>query len=810
MKISLKWLNEYVDVSDFLNDPTPLSARLTAAGLEVESVANLGVALNKVVVGKIVELARHPNADRLTVCQVDAGEGKMRQIVCGAKNHKAGDFVAVALPGAVLPGDFAIKESKIRDIESKGMLCSEVELGIRAESDGILILPSSAPVGEDFATYYGLDDVVLEINVTPNRADCLSHIGLAREISALFERKIKIPVGEPKSGSAFTKKTIQLELMDRKGCPRYSGRAIKGVKVGPSPDWLKGRLQSVGLNSINNVVDVTNFVMFEFGQPLHAFDVRALKGAKVCVEKAKAGEKFISFDETEIKLSGNELTIRDGERAVALAGIVGGKNSGVENDSTDLFIESAHFAADGVRRTMRKLGIQTDSAYRFSRGTDPSVVVDALNRACDLIQQVAGGEVAGDHYDLYPEPLKHQPIQIDSSYVSQRLGYEVNAKEFAETLKRLGCGVGGKGSAMSVDPPQYRWDLSDRTDLVEEYGRIHGYDRIPESFPQVSVEPIVHALNYTFEGLLSSHLVREGYSQAVNYGFISSKLQMEVLEGREIFQKAGIDLPEQAVKLKNPINEDLDVMRMSLLPGLFKNLLHNLRYGNEIGRLFEIGQAFVSKEGQYIESPRMSLVAWGQPEGLWRKEKARAVVYDLKGAVERVLERMMITSYQWQAEQATPPFFHPAQTAQLVVEGRPVGLIGSLHPALAEREKLRSSVAFAEIDFVKLMRGQPRQPQAESIAKFPSVERDLALVMPEALTSAEVIREIKKAAGPLLRGVEVFDVFRGGNLTEGQKSVAFRMRIQDDKGTLTDQQLTDLQKQVLATVSARLKLDIRQ
>ncbi len=809
MKISLQWLNDYVDVKEFFKAPEKLADKLTSAGLEVESITDLGKKFDKVVTGKIVELARHPNADRLTVCQVDAGEGSLRQIVCGAKNHKQGDHVIVALPGAVLPGDFQIKDSKIRDVESKGMLCSESELGLKKESDGIVILPSDAPIGNSFAEYYRMNDVVLEINVTPNRADCLSHLGLAREISCLFDKKVTMPIAAVKGTAKFTKDTIKVKLKDSAQCPRYSGRGVRGVKVGPSPAWLQQRLRAVDINSINNVVDVTNYVMLELGQPLHAFDVRHIKGGQILIDKAQAGEPFTSFDGTIVKLAGDELTIRDGERAVALAGIVGGKNSGVQDDTTELFIEAAHFSAESVRRTSRKHGIQTDSAYRFTRGTDPEGVALALNRACELLIEVAGGEVAQDFYDEYPKPIVRKSIPVTTEYVSERLGYEVGDKEFIAWMKRLGCDVKADGRKLKVTSPDYRWDLYDKTDLVEEFGRLKGYDAIPESFPALIDRPLSHEPQYLLENLAVDMVKELGFNQAINYAFSSSKFQTEFLGDTAVFETGGVAIANEAVKIKNPLNEELDVMRTSLLPGLFKNALHNYRYGNESGRLFEIGAVFQRTEAGYSQSNRISLALWGQSLGLWEKGDTRAVIFDLKATVEGLLEKLGITNYQWQTPKASPTLFHPAQVAILFCEGRLVGWLGSVHPERLEAEKVRSGVALAEFDFEKVMRGQPRLPKAQPLSKFPSVQRDFALVMPEALAAGDVIKEIKKTAGPLLRQVEVFDVFRGGNLPEGQKSVAFRLVLQDSNGTLTDAQIQGVQGQILKGVSEKLKLQVR-
>ena len=377
MKISLNWLSDYIDLKDYLGNVDELAKILTAAGLEVEEIEDPSKHWGSVVIGKIEKKDKHPDADKLTVCQVDVG-GKVEQIVCGAKNHNAGDFVVVATPGAVLPGDFKIKKSKIRGVESNGMLCSETELGLSDEADGIMILKDNPKTGTAFADYTDQGAIVFELNVTPNRADCLSHLGLARELATLLDRKIKKPAADIKEGGSEISKDIKVELKDSKGCPRYCGRMIKGVKVGPSPGWLKSRIESVGLNSINNIVDVTNYVLFEYGQPLHAFDYSEIKKQTITIQKAKAGEKFTTLDSTEIELSSDDLLIRDGERAVALAGVVGGLNSGVTEKTTDIFLESAFFAAEGVRKTSRAHGIETDSCYRFSRGVDPQETLNAM------------------------------------------------------------------------------------------------------------------------------------------------------------------------------------------------------------------------------------------------------------------------------------------------------------------------------------------------------------------------------------------------------------------------------------------------
>ncbi len=812
MKISLKWLNEYVDIKDYFSKPQELADLLTNSGLEVDAVANLSEQFQNIVVGQVSELGQHPDADKLTVCQIDAGEGFLRQIICGAKNHKQGDKVVVTLPGAVLPGDFKIKDSKIRGVESKGMLASESELGLADEAEGIMILPADAPVGTSFAEYAGLDDVILEISVTPNRADCMSHVGLAREVACLLGRPYELPVSDFEAQGAASSELVTLSLNNSELCPRYAGRAIFGVKVGPSPTWLKSRLEAVDINSINNVVDVTNYVMLELGQPLHAFDAALIAGKKIIIENSKKGEIFQTLDGTEVELTGEELTIRDGERPVALAGVVGGLNSGVTPSTTDVFLESAFFTNEGVRHTSRRFGIETDSAQRFSRGTDPDGVLKAMNRAVQLIQQVAGGSISKDFYDEYPKPLKHPPIMVGVDFISQKMGYPVEAQDFSQWMVRLGCQVkelgGGK---FAVQPPAFRWDLLDDVDLVEEYGRLNGYDKIPEVMPALHSEPGVDATEFTAENRVAHLLAREGFFQAVNYRFLSRQVQDDFLGKKSLLSAVGLALVGETVALRNPLSEELGVMRESLLPGLFQNVLHNYRHGKEWGRLFEVDQVFGKTSEGYAQSSRLGLVAWGQSQGLWNADIQRPVVYDLKAALERTCARLQINNVDWRTLKSdqVPEFLHPKQCSGIFVEGRMLGVMGSLHPQVLETHKIRHSVAVGELDLGALMRGQPRILKAKSISKFPAVERDLAVVLPADLEASKVQKEIQKSGAPLVQSVRVFDVFEGGNLKEGERSVSFRILCQKMDGTLSDEELKGLQSKVIASLEKKLKVALR-
>ncbi len=813
MKISLKWLNDYIDVKEFFAKPQELAAKLTAGGLEVESIQNLAKQFEQVVIGHILEKGQHPNADRLSLCQVATGEGRVHQIVCGAQNHKQHDLVVVALPGAVLPGDFAIKHSKIRGVESGGMLCSLKELGLAKESEGIMILPPDAPIGRPFAEYMGMNDIVFELKVTPNRADCLSHWGLAREIACLLGRECKFPMESLSESAVSTKAAVSLDVRATDLCGRYAGRLMKNVKVGPSPEWLKQRLEVVGMNSINNIVDVTNFVMLELGQPLHAFDLRELKGSAVVVDRARSGEKFVTLDGTEIELQGDELMIRDSDRSVALAGVVGGKNSGIQDDTTDIFIESAYFISGGVRKTARKFGIETDSAYRFSRGVNPDAIVLAMNRAAQLIQKIAGGEICGDAHDFYPHPVVRAPIVIGLATLEESLGYTVDAKEFESWMTRLGCRIEGSSEAWKVTPPSYRWDISIDMDLVEEFARLHGYEHIPERLPSWNQAPSDDVSSYSFEKKLRKHFQAAGYHQAINYAFISDKYQNQILGSTEKLNKFGLKTSAKGVQILNPLNEDLNVMRLSLLPGLIKNVVHSLRHGSKVGRLFEVGFSHAKAESGegYAQEWRVGFAHWGAAEGLWQKQGSATSVFFLKTNIEKVLRNVGVSKFRWVKlvePKEAPDFIHPGQCIALEVEGKQVGFIGTLHPSLQEELKIRENTALGEICLDKIL-GSQTSPRFKAISNFPSMERDLALVMPKELSASEVESVIRRAAGELLISLKVFDVFEGASLPAGQKSVAFRLIFQDLQGTLDDTKVNELRDQVLVAVGQKFSIGVR-
>ena len=813
MKISLKWLNDLVDVQEYFEKPEALAAMLTAAGLEVEEIENKAKDFNHVVIGQILEKGQHPNADKLTLCQVTTGEGVVHQIVCGARNHNQGDKIVVALPGAVLPGNFVIKKSAIRNVESGGMLCSLKELGLAGESDGIVILPTDAPVGKNFAEYKGLDDVCFELKVTPNRADCLSHFGLAREVATITQKPLKAPSTQIKKETGSTKSVIQLNVQNTDLCPRYTGRVIQKVKVAPSPEWLQKRIESVGLKSINNIVDVTNYMMMELGQPMHAFDLKFLKGNVLNVKLAQAGEKFKTLDGTELTLKGHELMIQDAEKSVAMAGVIGGLNSGIQDSTQDVFLECAYFLPQAVRKASRSHGINTDSGYRFSRGVDPTQVKSAMDRAAQMIVDVAGGEILAEPHDVYPNPIQRSKIQIHHDFVTSCLGYPCDGAKLLDYLKRLGCEVTSTNGTLTVLPPTFRFDLETDMDLVEEYARLNGYEHIPESIPVNHLVPAMHDKNFIMHREMMNLMRGQGFSEARNYAFTSDKYQKELLGQIENLNLTGLFVSPNAVPIMNPLNEEINVMRTSLAPWLVKNLNTNYHSGNQTGRLFELGFTFAKNETGYQQFARLGGIAWGHKTHLWnQKAEAHPVVFEVKAAVESILKYFGITAFTWAMTKnkgEVPSFIHRGQFATLTVEGKKIGFIGSLHPVLLDDAKIRTTAAFFELDLDLLLKGHPRPYRTESLSKFPVVERDLALVMPQNLDIGSVQNVIRKAAGGILQAIEVFDVYQGDKLEKGQKSVALRLKLLDKTQTLAEAQITETMTKVLAELQKQLNIGIR-
>ena len=805
MKFSINWLNDFVKVSDFISKPDKLCESLTRAGLEIEAVENFKEQFKNVVVGEILSVDKHPNADRLTLCKVSTGKNTY-SIVCGAKNHKAGDKVALALEGAVLPGDFKIKKAKVRGEESEGMLASASELGLESNNkeDGILILDPKSKPGTDFATHYGLNDVVLDVNVTPNRSDCLSHLGLAREVSCLFDRSFSKKEAKLKTDKKLSvKKKIKVQVSDTKNCPRYSGYYIEGVSIKESPEWLKQKLQSVGLKSINNVVDVTNYVLWDRGQPLHAFDADKLSA--VSIGKSKKGEKLLTLDDSTITLTGEELTIRDSDKPVALAGVIGGKDSAVSDTTKNIFLESAYFQPEDIRKTSRKFGIQTDSSYRFSRGIDFESVKENLDFAVCLIQELAGGTVSSDFYDIHKKSKKESKIKISLSDLNTRLGYNVQSSSFLKWMKQLKCEVKKiTKESFEVVPPSFRNDLEIKEDLIEEFARLEGYDNVPDNIsPKVLAFKEWDSL-FIKQQNLQSLIKNRGWYQSINYSFSDPEVYKDFLNSKEELASLGLSAID-FIPVQNPISSQLSIMKNFLTPDIFNNVCHNFRHGNKSGKIFEISPVFFKEGNSYKQNMHLCLAQWGKPNHLWESENPKNV-FHLKSLIESVLNQLSYKGFQWKQIETPVPFLHPKQTLVLEVHKKAIGYVGTVHPHFQSKYKIQKDIALAELNLSKLWDQPTKKLKFQKISPFLTVEKDLTFVIPNDMPVSKVQNEIQKVLGSVCNKVEVFDLYESNN----ERAVSLRLYLTPEKSAWTDKDLQGFQNQVIDHIRSKLSISIKQ
>lgn len=832
MKVLTSWLNEFVELGDFKNDVEGLAQKLTDAGLEVEAIEKRGH-IDQLVVGYILDLKKHPHADRLTVCQVDIGSGENRQIICGATNHRKGDKVCVALPGCVLPGDFKIKKSKIRGEVSEGMLCSDKEMNISGESEGIRILPQEAPVGVLVANHLNLKDTVMDIGVTPNRADCLSHWGLAREVSCLIESPLKKDfIEEFKASSqnfssdlSSTSLNIKLQVENTDLCPRFTGVIIQGLKVAPSPPILVNRLTACGIPSINNIVDMTNYIMLELGQPMHAYDLRDLNGGQISVGLSQEGELFKSFDGSEFHLTGEELSIRSGPHIVGLAGVVGSIHSGIKEDTQDIFLECAYFLPSSVRKTSRRLGIETDAGYRFARGVDIEMLPVALRRACSLLLEFAGGQVVSEFYDIYPQPLKKNKVFISLTDLKERLGFLAESKNFESYLKRLDCKFKVlKEGAYEVEPPSFRYDLTIKEDLVEEYGRLEGYNKIPEVVPQMPGAPVAHDISFLGNRALIESFSEMGFKQCINFHFSNRQIQEQWFSDFKLLQEYQIGHSGQTVEVVNPLSDKLNIMREALFPSLFQNALHNYKYGQSLGKLFEVGSIFYSdsslKEGcgegeqlqnTYCEDLRLAGIQWGSNENFWtsNNNKKDLVVLDLKSSLEAVFEKLNLSSYrfdQLEDKDFSPDFLHPGQGAKIFLQGQYIGLIGGLHPRVLENSKIRTPMAYFELNPGLILKSFPSYQKVKSLVYFPVVKRDMTFELSENVPFKDVAQVIKNTSKDLFCNLILKDIYKGERLKSGVHALTVTLFLQDPKKPLEDQTLDKIQKKIFKAMDEKFSL----
>jgi phenylalanyl-tRNA synthetase beta chain len=807
MKVTLNWLKNYVD---FDWSPEELKERLTLLGLEVEGMGKIGGDFEGVVVAQVITCEKHPNADKLTVCRVNDGQGE-RQIVCGAKNFQAGDKVPLALPGCTLAGPagsppFTIKVGKIRGVDSYGMMCSPKELGLAEDASGLMLLPADARVGQGFAAFLGRagNDVVYDLEVTPNRPDLNSVIGIAREISALTGNPLKLPGITLPAGTGRVQEAVAVRIEDEEACPRYTARLIRGVKVGPSPDWLKQTLEKVGLRSISNVVDVTNYVMLECGQPLHAFDYHLLQPQAVqalptiVIRRAGEGEKFTTLDNQERQLTSQMLVIADECRAIALAGIMGGQNSEINEKTVDVLLESAAFKPQSIRATSKKLELRSDASYRFERGSDIGICDWASQRAAQLIQETAGGQLAEGVVDAFPRPPQSKEITLRFARTDQLLGVAIPAAEQAGYLRKLELAVVREdGSSVTVRVPTWRVDLKREADLIEEAGRLYGVDQIPSTAPKCSA------------GANEFDAVHDQYAEVRR---LLAGLGLDETQGQTLLPETGARLAgKDLVCLQNPLSSDMNVLRPSLLPGLLDALQRNLNRKNGDLALFELGRVFLPGAHGPREGHRLALALTGNRSPLFwtgTEREARLDLHDLKGLIEEFLEQIGIRGVNY--VRRTEPTSLYLESAEIQLGKYLLGELGWLQPALARKLDLRDSGLLAELDLDLLLARRNPEKSFKALPAFPSIRRDVAMLVPEEVTHDAVLKLVKQARLQSLETVSLFDVFRGQNVPAGQKSLAYAFIYRHAERTLTDQEVNEAHNRLVEQFKQQLHATVRE
>ncbi|WP_342242895.1 phenylalanine--tRNA ligase subunit beta [Pseudomonas sp. OTU5201] len=792
MKFSEQWLRSWVSPQVSRDE---LVARLSMAGLEVDSVTPVAGAFSGVVVGEVLSTEQHPDADKLRVCQVSNGSETL-QVVCGAPNVRPGLKIPFAMIGAELPGDFKIKKAKLRGVESNGMLCSASELQISDENDGLMELAADAPVGQDIRAYLGLDDVIIELGLTPNRGDCLSLSGLAREVGALYAA----PVTRPQVAAVAPAhdEVRPVEVSAPAACPRYLGRVIRNVDLSrPTPLWMVERLRRSDVRSIDAAVDITNYVMLELGQPMHAFDLAEINGG-IRVRMAEEGEKLVLLDGQEVTLRPDTLVIADHNRALAIAGVMGGEHSGVSNKTCDLFLESAFFDTIAVAGKARSYGLHTDSSHRFERGVDFQLAREAMERATGLLLEIVGGEAGPIIEAASQEHLPNvAPVALRADRITQMLGMEMDAAEIERLLTALDLKITAEGAGQwRVDVPSHRFDISLEVDLIEELGRLYGYNRLPVRYPQARLAPRARSEASVELPTLRRLLVARGYHEAITYSFIDPKLF-------ELFNP-GV----KPLMLANPISADMAAMRSSLWPGLASALQHNLNRQQSRVRLFESGLRFVGQLEGLKQEPMLSGVLCGSrlPEG-WAHGRDAIDFYDAKADVEAILGAAgNLGAFSFVAGEH--PALHPGQTARIEREGRLVGFLGALHPELAKALDLDQPVYMFELVLAEVMQG--KLPKFSELSRFPEVRRDLALLVDRDVAAESVLATIREAAGEWLTDLRLFDVYHGKGIDPLRKSLAVGLTWQHPSRTLTDDEVNNTTQNIVTSLEDRFNATLRK
>ena len=801
MNVTYNWLKEFVDF-DLTSDQ--LADLLTMLGLEVEGMEKLGEGMDDVVVAVVEEKRQHPNADKLSLCRVNNGT-EVLDVVCGAQNFKQGDTVALAQIGATLPGDFKIKRSKIRGEESCGMLCSEKELGLAAESAGIMVLAAGLKLGAPVFTALGLKDTLFEIGLTPNRADCLSVVGIAREIAAKLGTKIRYPDIAINEGTDPVDQSISVTVEDAEYCPRYAARYLSGCRIAPSPEWLVKRLNAIGLRSISNVVDVTNLVMMELGQPLHAFDCDRLAERRIVVRRAGEGERFTTLDSQQRSLTADDLVICDAERPVALAGIMGGENSEIADTTTNILLESAWFLPSAIRKTSKRLGLHTESSHRFERGVDMGGVTRALDRAAALITELAGGRVAAGRLDVYPGKREPAAIPFRPERANALIGINLPREEIIAILERLECTVGDAPEGMlTVTPPSYRIDIEREIDLVEEIARMNGFDRIPATLPKARVVSDRPTRHQQLEKSVRDILVTHGMNEIINFSFTAPGAADKLL-------LAADDPRRSTIRLVNPLVDEQSVMRSTLLPGVLETVARNISFRSLDLKLFEMRRVYLPMQGNDMPREPLYVVGalTGSRDGLkWSRANEPVDFYDAKGILESLLSQLRVGGVKWVADEPEQ-FYHPGKSCSIMAGRERIGSVGELHPTVQENFGLDRPVYCFELDFEKVLTLAREKQTISAPSRFPDSTRDIAMLAPVDLPAEKIIECIQGVKVKEVEQVDIFDLYLGKGIPEGFKSIAVRIRYRSYERTLTDEEIGKLHGKIVDTLLNKVKVSIR-
>lgn len=794
MKFSESWLREWVNPAISRDE---LTHQITMAGLEVDDVIAVAGDFSGVVVGEVVECGQHPDADKLRVTKVNVGGEELLDIVCGAPNCRQGLKVAVAVVGAVLPGDFKIKKAKLRGQPSHGMLCSYGELGIEIESDGIIELPLDAPIGTDIREYLQLDDVIIDVDLTANRADCLGMVGLAREVGVLNRLNVTEPSWE--AASVSSERTVEIEVANPEACPRYLGRVVSNVNVkAQTPDWMVEKLRRSGIRSIDPIVDITNYVLVEFGQPMHAFDLDKIDGG-IKVRLGNGEEKLTLLDGNEITVPADTLVIADNNQALALAGVFGGETSGVSEQTRDIMLECAFFAPLAIMGKARRLGLHTDSSHRFERGVDPELQHKAMDRATRLVLDICGGE-AGPVVEAKSEAHlpKAADIKLRRSKLDKLLGHHINDADVEEILNRLGFQVEKQASDWQVKTATYRFDMAIEEDLIEEVARIYGYNNIPNTAPLARLSMTDHQETALKLSRVRAMLVARGFQEAITYSFVDPKLQKLVHPDSE------------AMVLPNPISSEMSAMRLSMFTGLLNAVGYNQARQQGRVRLFETGLRFIpdaqAESGVRQQAMLGAVIAGPQSDEHWSMESKTVDFFDLKGDLEAIIG-LTVSEAEFSFKGALHPAMHPGQCAEILRNDRVIGYIGAVHPSLEKPFGLNGKTIVFELELDALL--QAKLPQAQAVSKFPANRRDIAIVVDEEVAAGEVMTLIRKVGGNQLVGLNLFDVYRGKGVEQGKKSLAIALTLQDNTRTLEEKEIAEMVDTVVSALKSEFNASLR-